>query len=161
MATSYIPKQYHAVTPELTIRGAADAIDFYKKAFGAVEIERFLGPSGKIMHAEIKIGDSIVMLSDEFPEMGNKSPESLGGCTGGLLIYVDRVDDVYNRAVKAGATSLYPPQDMFWGDRFGTLKDPFGHRWSIATHVKDLTKEEILKGQKEFLERMPVGAGAN
>jgi len=147
MAVKAIPEGYHAVTPYLTVRGAARAIEFYQRAFGATERMRMPGPGGKLMHAEIQIGDSILMLSDENLEMGVKSPEELGGAPGSLFLYVDDVDAVVARAVKAGATLAMAPQDMFWGDRFGRVVDPFGHPWGIATHKEDLTPEEIGKRQ--------------
>jgi len=142
-----IPDGYHNVTPSLTVRGADRAIAFYRRAFGAEERMRLASTDGtKIMHAELQIGDSIVMLSDEFPEMGARSPEALGGTPGSLFLYVDDVDRVFARAVEAGGVAQVPVQDMFWGDRFGSLVDPFGHVWGIATHKKDLTPEQIREG---------------
>ena len=139
-----VPEGYHTVTPYLTVRGADRAIDFYKRAFGAKELMRMRGPDGKrIMHAEIQVGDSIVFLSDEHPEMGSRSPESLGGVPGYLYLYVDDVDGTFKRAVDAGAKALMPVADMFWGDRFGKLADPFGHEWGLSTHKEDLTPEVI------------------
>lgn len=139
-----IPDGYHTVTPYLVIRGASEAMNFYKKAFGAKELFRMPGPDGKkVMHAEMQIGDSIVMLSDEFPEMGGHSPQALNGSPVGIFLYVDDVDAVFNRAVAAGAKPEMPVQDMFWGDRYGKFTDPFGHRWSVATHKEDLSPEEI------------------
>ncbi len=146
-----VPKAYGAVTPALTIRGAAEAIAFYAKAFGAKELSRMPGPGGKLMHAEIRIGDRIVMLGDEAPEMGAPSPDTLGGSTGGLMLYVKDVDAAYARAVAAGATGTMPPADMFWGDRFSQVKDPFGHRWSIATHKADLTPAQMKKGMEAWM----------
>ena len=141
-----IPEGYRTVTPYLTLKGAARAIDFYKRAFGAQEVERMMGPDGEsVMHAEVRIGDSVVMLSDEFPQMGSRSPETLGGTTASLFLYVPDVDTAFQRAVDAGAKTIMPPTDMFWGDRFGTLVDPFGHQWSMATHKEDLSPEEIRK----------------
>jgi PhnB protein len=144
------PAQYHSLTPYLTLRGAAKAIEFYRKAFGAEELYRMAAPDGTVMHAELRIGDSVVMLGEEAPEMGASSPATLGGSTAGLLIYVERCDEAFQRAIQAGATALQPPVDMFWGDRYGQLKDPFGHRWSIATHVKDLSPEEMAKAQEAW-----------
>ncbi len=141
-----IPPGYHTVTPYLVLSDASRAIDFYKQAFGAQELARMATPDGKIGHAEIKIGDSIVMLSDEM--MGNKSPQTLGGSPVSLFIYVDDVDSVFNRAVKAGAKSDMPPADMFWGDRYGKLTDPFGHLWGLATHVEDVAPQEMEKRAK-------------
>ena len=149
---SPIPEGYHNVTPTLTIKGASDAIEFYKKAFGAQERSRFLGPDGKsIMHAEIKIGDSIIMLCDEIPQMGCLSPKSTGGPTGSIFLYVQNSDDVFNKAVSAGAKPKMPMMDAFWGDRFGSIEDPFGHVWAIATHKKDMTPDEMKKAGEEFM----------
>jgi PhnB protein len=141
-----IPDGYRTATPYLTIKGAAQAIEFYKRAFGAQEGGRMTGPDGKsVMHAEIRIGDSMLMLSDEFPQMGSRSPETLGGTTGSIFLYVPDVDTAFKRAVDAGAKAIMPPTDMFWGDRFGKLVDPFGHEWAMATHKEDLTPEEIRR----------------
>jgi uncharacterized glyoxalase superfamily protein PhnB len=140
-----IPTGYRTVTPYLVCRGAAGAIDFYKRAFGAKEKLRMPGPDGKVAHAEIQIGDSRVMLGDEWPEMGAKSPDMLGGSAGGVFLYVKNVDAFTNKAIAAGATVVMPVQDMFWGDRYGKLKDPFGHEWSIATHKEDLTPKQMAK----------------
>lgn len=141
-----IPDGYRTVTPYLTIKGAAQAIDFYKRAFGAQEGERMTGPDGQsVMHAEIKIGDSLVMLSDEFPQMGGRSPQTLGGTTASIFLYVPDVDTAFKRALDAGAKAIMAPADMFWGDRFGKLVDPFGHEWAMATHKEDLSPEEIRK----------------
>ena len=147
-----IPDGYHTVTPGLTVRGTAQAIEFYKKAFGAKELLRMPGPGGKITHAEIKIGDSIIFVNDEFPEMPGscRSPHTLHGVTSGLFMYVEDVDIAYTRAVKAGAKPLMPLADMFWGDRYGQVQDPFGHTWSLATHKEDLSPEEIAKRQQDF-----------
>jgi PhnB protein len=143
MPVKAIPEGYHSVTPYLIIRGASDAIDFYKKAFGAVELFRFPSPDGKIGHAEIKIGDSPIMLADEYADMGYNGPQSLGGTPVSLMIYVEDVDTVFNRAVDAGATVKEPLQDKFYGDRIGTLVDPFGHRWHVSTHKEDVSMEEM------------------
>jgi len=142
----------------MTVRDAARAIEFYKQAFGAVEKGVMKGPDGKIMHAELRIGDSIVMLADEFPEFQSLSPQSIGGSGMGLHIYIEDVDSAFDRAVKAGATVEMPVADMFWGDRYGKLRDPFGHKWSIGTHKADLSMEEIEKAQEEFMARMPKSA---
>ena len=139
-----IPEGYHSVTPYLTINGAAQALEFYKTAFGATELFR-MEHGGKIGHAEIKIGDSPIMLADEFPEMGNRSPVSLGGSSVGIMIYVDDVDKIYNQAIAAGGKEVKPLQDQFYGDRSGTLTDPFGHIWTVATHTEDVAPEEIEK----------------
>ena len=139
-----IPDGYHSVTPYLVMNGAAGAIDFYKKAFGAIELFRM--PHGdKIGHAEIKIGDSPIMLADEQPAMGYVGPQALGGTPVSLMIYVEDVDTIYKNAIDAGATEVKPLQDQFYGDRSGTLKDPFGHFWTVATHKEDVTPEEMNK----------------
>jgi PhnB protein len=156
--TSYIPAGYHTVTPYITVDNAAEAIDFYKRALGAEEVYRMPGPGGKVMHAEIKIGDSVIMLSDEFPNSGMQSPNHAGCNTASLMIYMPDVDASYDRAVKAGAKSTKPVEDMFWGDRYGQIMDPFGHRWSLATHVEDLSPAEIEKRQKEFMNKMKIAS---
>lgn len=146
-----VPEGYHTLIPNLRVRGAVQAIEFYKRAFGAQEIMRMAGPDGKtIMHAELKIGDSKFMLSDEFPEMGARSPQSLNGTPVSFYVYVEDVDAVFNRAVAAGAQVKMPVTDMFWGDRYGKLADPFGHEWELATHQQDLTPEEIRKAADAF-----------
>lgn len=149
-----IPDGYHTITPNLTVRQAAKAIDFYKKAFAAEELVRMPGPGGSIMHAELQIGSSRFMLADEMPEMGCKSPAALGGSPVGFYVYVENVDAAWKRAVDAGAKVKMPLADMFWGDRVGALEDPFGHKWSLAQHVKDLTKEEMKEGQEAFMAQM-------
>jgi len=140
-----IPEGYHNVTPYLYVRSAAGAIEFYKSVFGAAEIVRMAGPDGRIMHAELKIGDSIVMLADENPSMGIMSPQTIGGFSGGLHLYVENVDAVITKAVESGAKPLRPIKNQFYGDRSGTLLDPFGHMWSVATHVEDVSPEEMRK----------------
>jgi PhnB protein len=140
-----VPSGYHTVTPYLTLSDAASAIDFYKKAFGATERFRMDRPDGKIGHAEIQIGDSIVMLGDESPRSDSRSPQSLGGTTSGIFLYVENVDAVFDTAVKAGAKVHQPLTNMFWGDRFGGLTDPFGHSWALATHIEDVAPEEMEK----------------
>jgi PhnB protein len=155
-ATHYIPAGYHSATPYLIINGAAKAIDFYKNAFGATEVLRMAQPDGKIGHAEIKIGDSHIMLADEVPQMGYKSPKSLGGSPVSILLYLDDVDKVFNRAVAAGATSNRPVADQFYGDRMGTLTDPFGHVWSLATHVEDIPPEEMTRRASEAMAGKPA-----
>jgi uncharacterized glyoxalase superfamily protein PhnB len=155
-----IPPGHHTVTPHLIIRGADQAIAFYKKAFGAQDVMRMPCPvSGKLMHAEIKIGDSFVYLAEEFPDMGGKSPQALGGTPVTLHIYVENVDAFFKRAVEAGAQVRHPLADMFWGDRFGQLTDPFGHIWSVASHLEDLTPEEMARRSQEFFANMPQPAG--
>ena len=138
-----IPDGMHSVTPHLICAGAADAIDFYKKAFNAIELSRLPGQSGKLLHGSIRIGDSTVMLSDEFPEMGGLGPKSLKGSPVTIHLYVEDVDAFAARATAAGAKITMPVADMFWGDRYGQFEDPFGHRWSVATHVRDVTPDEI------------------
>jgi len=151
-----IPAGSHTLTPHLLVRGAARAIDFYKAAFGAEELGRMLMPDGKlIMHAQIKIGNSILMLADETPQArGWGSPESLGSTTVNIHIWSEDVDKAFARALATGAQTIMAPTDMFWGDRYGKLVDPFGHQWSIATHVKNLSREEIEQGAREFMARM-------
>ena len=140
-----IPEGYHNVTPYLFVRAAPLAIDFYKNVFGATEIMRMPGPNGKIMHAELKIGDSIVMLADENPGTGMMSPQTVGGFSAGLHVYVENVDAIMQKAVENGAKPLHPIKNQFYGDRSGSLLDPFGHMWSVATHVEDVSPEEIKK----------------
>ncbi len=142
-ATRYMPEGYHTVTPYLIVRGAADAIEFYKRAFNATELFRMPMPNGKIGHAEIRIGNSHVMLADEMPEMNIRAPESFGGTPVGMYLYVEDADAVFNRAVAAGAKVDRPLADQFYGDRNGAIIDPYGHKWSIATHKEDLSPEEV------------------
>lgn len=148
MAVKPIPDGYHTVTPYLIMKNASGAIDFYKKAFGATELFRMPGPNDKVMHAEIKIGDSIIMLADEFPDMGFVGPETRGGATSSILLYVEDVDALAKRVEAAGAKVLRPLQDQFYGDRSATYQDPVGHVWTISTHKEDLTPEEIEKRKK-------------
>jgi PhnB protein len=145
MAVKYIPDGYHTATPYLIVKGAARAIDFYKQAFGATELMRFPGPGGTIGHAEIKIGDSPIMLADEVPQMGYRSPHSIGGSPVSLMLYVQDVDKVVDRAIKAGAKLERPVADQFYGDRNGTIQDPFGHIWTISTHKEDVSPEEMQR----------------
>lgn len=149
-----IPDGFHSVTPSLIVRDAPKAIEFYKKALGAQELVRMPGPDGKIMHAEIKIGDSIIFLGEENPQMGAKSPQTLGGCTGTLSIYVPNVDDVFKQAVAAGGKETMPVADQFWGDRYGTFVDPFGYNWGIATHKEDLNPQEMQDRMQKFFASM-------
>jgi len=158
MTVQAVPTGYHTLTPYMTVRDAARAIEFYKQAFGAVERGAMKGPDGKVMHAELIIGDSIVMLADEQPQFGALSPQSTGGTGMGLHIYVEDVDSAFDQAVKAGAKVEMPVGDMFWGDRYGKLADPFGHKWSIATHKADLSAEEMERGMKAMMEDMPKSA---
>jgi uncharacterized glyoxalase superfamily protein PhnB len=154
MSVKPVPEGYHTLTPFLTVRNAVRAIEFYKQAFGAQERGVAKGPDGKVMHAELKIGDSIIMLSDEFPEFGSLSPQSVGGSPMGLHIYIENVDAAFDRAVKAGAQVEMPVSDQFWGDRYGKLKDPFGHKWSIATHVKDMSADEMKRSMDDAMAKM-------
>ena len=154
-----IPEGFHSLAPHLTVDGAAQAIEFYKKAFGAQEMGRMPAPDGKrIAHAMLRIGDSPLMLNDAFPEWGGKGgPNSLGGTAVTINLYVEDCDAVYNRAVAAGATTTMPLADMFWGDRYGTLTDPFGHSWAIATHKKDMTPAEIAEAGKKAMAAIAKG----
>ena len=141
-----IPSGFHTLTPHLVVKGASKAIEFYKKAFGAEEIRRVPGPDGKsVLHADLKIGDSHVFLVDEFPEMDCRGPQSIGGTPVTIHMFVEDVDAAFSKAVAAGAQVKMPLSDMFWGDRYGLLTDPFGHAWSMASHKEDLTPEEIGK----------------
>jgi PhnB protein len=145
-----IPDGMRSLTPHLVCNGAAEAIEFYKKAFGAVEEMRLPGPDGKLMHACVRIGDSALMLTDEWPDMGALGPKSLKGSPVTIHLYVPDVDATVGQAVAAGAKVTMPVADMFWGDRYGTLEDPFGHHWSVATHTRDLTPEEIAKNMEKM-----------
>lgn len=157
MAVRPIPEGYSTVTPYLVVDGAADAIAFYTKVFGAVTKVRMDAPGGRVAHAELAIGDSTVMLGDESPEMGALGPHSVGGSPVGLLLYVEDVDNVFARAVAAGGTVKRPLVDQFYGDRSGTVVDPFGHQWTIATHIADPTPEEIQRGMDEALRQRATG----
>ncbi|HEV2117812.1 MAG TPA: VOC family protein [Terriglobales bacterium] len=148
--TPAIPEGMHTLTPHITLRNAAQAIDFYKQAFGAEELGRSLTPNGKIMHAAIRIGDSLIMMNDEFPNMGSPSGETLGGTNITLHIQTEDVDGLFDRAVKAGAKATMPVADQFWGDRYGQVVDPFGQRWSLATRVEQLTPAEMEARAKAF-----------
>ena len=155
---SAVPKGYRTVTPYLTVNDGAGALAFYGRAFGAREIMRMPAPGGKLGHAEFRIGDSIVMLSDEFPGMSTqKAPTSLGGTTGSLMLYVPNVDAAFKRAVDAGCTSLMPPTDMFWGDRFGKLEDPYGNQWALATHKEDVPPRQMAERAKAAMAQMAKG----
>ncbi len=158
MPVSAKPAGYNTVTPAITVRGAAQAIEFYKTAFGAEEVMRFTLPDGTICHAEIKIGDSHVMLCDEMPDWGNRGPQTLGGATGSLMVFVDDVDARYARAVAAGATAYRPVENQFWGDRMGTVTDPFGHHWSLSTHVEDVSIEEMHQRFGTFMAQQTQAA---
>ena len=149
-----IPKGYHTVTPSLVVAGAAEAIDFYKKALGAEEIMRFPAPDGTIMHAELRIGDSVIMLGEEMPEQGGRSPKSYGGTPVSFFVYQENVDAAWTRAVDAGAKPIMPLADQFWGDRSGCVEDPFGHQWWLAQHIEDLTPAELQKRAEAFFSQM-------
>lgn len=146
-----IPEGYRTVTPHLVCEHAPDAIEFYKKAFGAVEIARLPGPDGKIMHAELRIGDSPIMLAQDYPEFGSRGPLALKGTSVVIHLYVPDADAAWAQALDAGARPLMPLSDMFWGDRYGQVEDPFGHRWSIATHKRDLTPDQIMEGMNNMM----------
>jgi PhnB protein len=154
MPVQPVPEGYHTATPYLTVDDATAAIDFYQRAFGAKERSRMAAPDGKIAHAELEIGDSVVMLSDPFPQFQTKPPKELGGTSVGVFLYVDDVDAIYKQAIDAGATSTTEPADQFWGDRFGSVTDPFGHSWQIATHVEDVPPEEMAKRAEETFAAM-------
>jgi PhnB protein len=145
-----VPEGYHTLTPYLAVEDATAAIDFYGRAFGAKERLRMPGPDGKIAHAELEIGDSLIMLSDPFPQSSAKPPKELGGTSAAIFAYVDNVDELVQQAVDAGATLVSAPEDQFWGDRFGSVQDPFGHSWQIATHVEDVSPEDIEKRSQEW-----------
>lgn len=153
MKAKPIPEGMHSVTPHLVCAGAAAAIDFYKKAFGAVEHGRLPGPDGRIMHAMLRIGDSAVMLVDEMPEWGSLGPKALKGSPVTIHLYVDDADAFVKRAAQAGAKVTMPVAEQFWGDRYGRIEDPFGHHWSVATHVRDVTPEEM----KQAMQKMAAG----
>jgi PhnB protein len=154
MATQPIPEGYHTITPYLAVDDASEAIEYYKKAFGANERVRMDAPGGKIGHAELEIGDSLVMLSDPFPQSSTRTPSELGGSSVSIFMYVEDVDATVKRAVDAGATITMEIADQFWGDRFGSVKDPFGHQWSIATHVEDVPPEEMAERAKAAMAQM-------
>jgi PhnB protein len=153
---STIPEGMHSVTPHLVCAGADRAIEFYKKAFGATETTRLLGPGGKVMHAQIRVAGSPVMLADEFPDFGSVGPKALKGSPVTIHLYVDDVDAFVARAVQAGATVRMPVSDAFWGDRYGQIDDPFGHRWSVATHQRDMTQAEMQTAMEQAMKDMPA-----
>jgi PhnB protein len=156
-----IPEGYHTITPALTCKDAAKAIDFYKKAFGAKEISRMDGPGGKIGHAELQIGDSKFFLNDEFPGMAGSPDANVKAPSSYLFIYSENVDNDFNQAVSAGCTATMPLADQFWGDRFGKLKDPFGHHWGMAQHMEDVAPEEMERRAQEWQAQMAKSAGQN
>jgi PhnB protein len=149
-----VPEGYHTITPYLAVDSAAEAIDFYRRAFGAKERVRMDGPGDSIMHAELEIGDSLIMLSDPFPQASTVPPKQLGGTSVSIFVYVENIDELYKKAIDAGASSLMEPDDMFWGDRFGSVQDPFGHSWTIATHIEDVAPEEMQRRSEEFMAQM-------
>jgi len=154
MAVKPVPEGYHTLTPYLAVDDASEAIDYYKKAFGAEERVRMNGPDGKVGHAELAVGDSLIMLSDPFPQASTRPPHELGGTSASVFMYVEDVDAVVKKAVDAGASVTMAVEDQFWGDRFGTITDPFGHVWSIATHVEDLSPQEIEERGKAAMAAM-------
>jgi PhnB protein len=149
-----VPEGYHTVTPYLAVEDAAEAIEYYKKAFGAKERVRMEAPGGKIGHAELEIGDALIMLSDPFPQATTKPPKQLGGTSASVFLYVEDVDSVVQDAIDAGATITMPIENQFWGDRFGSITDPFGHLWSIATHVEDVPPDEMAERAKAAMAAM-------
>jgi PhnB protein len=153
-----IPQGYSTATPYLIVKGAADAIDFYKRAFGATEQFRMADPGGGVAHAEIRIGNSVIMLSDEHPSMGHRGPRSLGGSPVGIMLYVEDVDSVFKRAIDAGGKSQRAVADQFYGDRSGTLEDPFGHVWTISTHIEDVAPDEMKRRAEEAFKSMGASA---
>jgi|ERR1700730_4886051 PhnB protein len=157
-AVRAIPEGFHSITPAITCKGAAKAIDFYKRAFGATEKLRMEGPGGMIMHAEIIIGDSPLMLSDEFPGM-SAAPNPSDPPSSSLFVYTDKVDAAFDRATKAGCKVVMPLQDQFWGDRYGKLQDPFGHTWGLAQHIEDVPMKEMEQRSKAWTEKMAKAAG--
>ena len=150
MITSPIPPGYHSITPYIIVHDGNAAIEFYQKAFGATEQMRMDAPGGKIGHAEVKIGDSIIMLADEHPDMGFVGPKTVGGVAGSLMIYTENVDEMYQRAIDLGATVKRPVENQFYGDRSGIVEDPFGHVWNIATHVEDVPPDELNRRMAEL-----------
>jgi uncharacterized glyoxalase superfamily protein PhnB len=152
-----IPPLYGSVTPALVIRDCARAIEFYTQAFGAKELSRMPGPDGKLMHAELKFGDRVVMMGDESPEMGALSPQAVGGSSTRLMMYVRDCDAAFQRAVAAGASAEMPPADMFWGDRYAAFADPFGHKWAVATHLRDLTPKQMAAAAAAFMAQAAGG----
>jgi PhnB protein len=155
MAVKPIPEGYPQITPYLIVDGAADAIDFYGKVLGTTERVRMPGPDGKVGHAELGLGDSLIMLADEHPDMGYQGPKTIGGTPVTVSVYVDDVDATFDRAIKAGAKELRKPEDQFYGDRAGQFEDPFGHRWSVSTHVEDVTPEEMRERAAKLMEENP------
>jgi PhnB protein len=155
-----VPAGFHTLTPHLTVRNADKALEFYKNALGAEVLGAARMPDGRIMHAALRVGDSMLMLNEEMPEYGGLSPQSLNGTGVTIHVYTDNVDEAFNRAVSAGAQVKMPLMDQFWGDRYGLVQDPFGHKWSLATHVKDLSPEEMQRAQDEAMAKMPPAQSA-
>ena len=155
MAVKPIPDGYHTATPYLIIKNAGAALDFYRRAFGAVELMRLVAPTGEIGHAEIRIGNSVIMLADEMPNMGIRSPAALGGSPVTILLYLENVDERFKQAVDAGAKVVRPLENQFYGDRSATLEDPFGHVWTVATHIEDVSPEEINRRAEAFMKQQP------
>jgi PhnB protein len=155
-----VPAGFHTLTPHLTVRNADKALEFYKNALGAEVLGAARMPDGRIMHAALRVGHSMLMLNEEMPEYGGLSPQSLNGTGVTIHIYTDNVDEAFNRAVSAGAQVKMPLMDQFWGDRYGLVQDPFGHKWSLATHVKDLSPEEMQRAQDEAMAKMPPAQAA-
>jgi PhnB protein len=153
-----VPPGFHTLTPHLIVRDAARAITFYENAFGAQLLGKMLTPDGKVMHAAMKVGDSMLMLNDEFPEWGALSPVSSGGSGVTLHMYLENVDAAFQKAVSAGAEVKMPVMDQFWGDRYGIVADPFGHKWSLATHIRDVSPQDMARAQAEAMEKMPKSA---
>jgi PhnB protein len=153
MAAQPVPEGYHTLIPYLAVDDAAAAIEFYKRAFGATERMR-MDADGKIAHAELEIGDSVFMLADQFPMSSTRPPKELGGTTAGIFVYTEDIDALFAQAIDAGATSVMDPENMFWGDRFGTLTDPFGHVWNLSTHVEDVPPEEMAERSRKWQEQM-------
>ena len=156
MPAKAIPEGYHSITPYLAVDDASGAIEFYKRAFGAEERSRMPMPDGKVAHAELAIGDTLIMLSDPFDQGQVKNPKAIGGTTVGIFLYTDDVDETYKQALDAGATSNAEPEDMFWGDRFARVTDPYGHSWQLATHVEDVEPEEMERRSREAMASMPT-----
>ena len=159
-STKPIPEGFHTVTPHLICADAAQAIEFYKKAFGAVEVSRMPGPNGRIMHAQLRIGDSPLMLAEEAPEWCSHGPRTLKGTPVTIHLYVNDADATFANAVKAGATAKMPVSEQFWGDRYGVLEDPSGHLWSVATHVRDYTPEQMRENMQKMMREMQQKAPA-
>lgn len=155
-----IPSGFHTITPTIFVKGAAQAIEFYKQALGAEEISRHATPDGKVMHGELQVGDSRLFICDEFPEWDALSPETRGGNTGAFYLYVENSDAAFDRAVSAGAKVIMPVSDTFWGDRVGAISDPYGHKWNFSTHVRDVTEEEMAAAAEQYCSGEPEKAEA-